>query len=192
MLAEAKPAGLTTAVTLAETCLRQAEEANNTRQVIQITLLQALIYRALGRTVAAFDAFDRALTLAEPNNLTRTFLDLGAPMAEFLQQLEPRVVSSTYVKRLLAAFVHKPLLPGRSDQTAHYVQRYGITPLTPRELELLALVAQRWTMKEMAEHLVISSNTVKRHLSNLYTKLGVHNRRQAVTRAREVGLLPTK
>ena len=65
-----------------------------------------------------------------------------------------------------------------------------MTPLTQRELDLLALLAQRLTVDEMAARLVISPNTVKKHMSNIYVKLGAGNRRQAVAKAIAAGLLP--
>jgi LuxR family maltose regulon positive regulatory protein len=131
------------------------------------------------------------LALGEPGGFTRTFLDLGAPMAELLEQFECHRGSSGYIKRLLAAFAGEPDMAGRRELTAQYVRLHGITPLTRRELELLALIEQRLTVAEMAEQLVISPNTVKKHVSNIYTKLGVNNRRQAATKAREAGLLPS-
>jgi LuxR family maltose regulon positive regulatory protein len=189
-LAEATPDSLATALELAETCLGQAEKAHNTRQVIQATALQALIRHRLRQPAQAFAALDQALTLGEPGGFTRTFLDLGPPMAELLQRFDRLRGSTPYLKHLLAAFVRELAPAGRHDQTAHYVQLHGITPLTQRELELLELVGHRLTVKEMAERLVISPNTVKKHLANIYSKLGAKNRRQAIAKAKEVGLLP--
>ncbi len=90
----------------------------------------------------------------------------------------------------LAAFASEPGAVAYSELMAQYAQQHGVAPLTQRELELLPLIAQRLTVAEIARDLVISPNTVKKHLSNIYTKLGVHNRRQAVVKALEVGLLP--
>ena len=117
-------------------------------------------------------------------------MDLGAPLLELLQQFERQRRPSPYVKRLLAAFARDLDPAGRRDLTAQYGQIYQITPLTQRELELLALLAQRLTIDEMAERLVISPNTVKKHVGNIYAKLGVNNRRQAIVKAQEAGLLP--
>jgi LuxR family maltose regulon positive regulatory protein len=192
LLAESSPTSLTAARQLAETCLRQAENVYNTRQVIQAAALQALVWRALQHTPEALAALDRALTLAEPRGFVRTFLDLGAPMAELLQQYERHSGehgASPYVRRLLAAFARELDTAAHQELAAQYVQLYGITPLTPRELELLDLMARRLTYREIAERLVISPNTVKKHVSNIYGKLGVRNRRQAIARAQEVGLL---
>lgn len=189
-LAAGTPESLATALELAETCLRQAEKAHNARQIIQVTALQALIRHRLRQPAKAMAALDQALILGEPGSFTRTFLDLGPAMAELLERFDQRRGSNPYVKRLLAAFARELAPAGRHDQIAHYVQLHGITPLTQRELEVLALVDQRLTVKEMAEQLVISPHTVKNHLSNIYSKLGVNNRRQAAAKARDVGLLP--
>ena len=96
---------------------------------------------------------------------------------------------SPYVRRLLAAFARELDATEDHDLKAQYVRLTGITPLTRRELELLDLLAQRLTYREIGERLVISLNTVKRHVSNIYGKLGVSKRRQAIVRAQEVGLL---
>ena len=177
---------------LAETGLRQAQAAHNPNRVAQAAALQALAWRAQRRTPEAFAALDRALALADPRGLVRTFLDLGASMAELLQQYERRSDgrgSSPYVQRLLAAFARE-LNPGEQpDLAAQYVQLYGITPLTRRELELLDLLAQRLTYREMAQRLVLSLNTVRKYVSNIYGKLGVGNRRQVIDKALEAGLL---
>ena len=191
LLAEATPASLVAARQLTETCLHQAENAHNTRLVIQAAALQALVWRALRRTPLALVALERALALAEPGGFVRTFLDLGAPLSELLQQFERQRRSTPYVRRLLAAFARELDTTARREMTSQYVRLHGITPLTQRELELLALVEQRHTVDEMAERLMISPNTVKKHLSNIYVKLGVNNRRQAVAKAIEVGLLPS-
>ena len=190
LLAAATPASLATALQLAETCLHQAENVHNTHQAIQVAALQALIWHALRRTTKAFETLDRALALAEPGNFVRTFLDLGAPMVELLQQFDHQRGPSPYIKRLLAAFTRELDPAGHRKLMAQYLQLSNITPLTQRELELLALVSQRLTIDEMAQRLVISPNTVKKHVYNIYTKLGVNNRRQAIARAKEVGLLP--
>jgi LuxR family maltose regulon positive regulatory protein len=143
----------------------------------------------LRRTAEAFSALERALTLAEPGGFVRTFLDLGAPMAELLREFALQNRKPKYVKRLLAVFAKEHDPAQRRALTAQYARLYGVTPLTPRELELLALVSQRLSIQEIAERLVISPNTVKRHANNIYTKLGVRNRRQAIAKAQELGLL---
>jgi LuxR family maltose regulon positive regulatory protein len=191
LLAEATPISLQAALQLADSGLRQAKEAHNTRQVIPLLALQALLWHTSRDTARAFSALEQALALGEPGSFTRTFLDLGAPMAKLLRQFERQRGSSAASKRLLAAFAGEPGMAERRELMAQYVRLHGITPLTQRELEMLALVERRLTVDEMAGRLVISPNTVKKHVNNIYTKLGVNNRRQAVAKAVEVGLLPS-
>jgi len=188
LIADATPASLTTAQQLAETCLRQAEEAHNTRQVIQILAVQALGQHALQQHQEATRALARALLLGEPGGFLRTFLDLGAPMAALLRTYRVPDDQARYVNRLLVAF-ETDNLAQRRDLTAHYTRLHGITPLTPRELEVLALVAKRLSLAEIAATLVISISTVKNHTHQIYTKLGVRNGRQAVAKAQELDLL---
>ncbi|MCB9097930.1 MAG: hypothetical protein H6632_00205 [Anaerolineales bacterium] len=192
LVAEATPDSLAHALQMAETCLHQAERAYNTRQIIKVTALQALIWSALRHTTKAFESLNRALILAEQGGFVRTFLDMGVPMMELLQQFDHQHDSSLDVKHLLATFAKELDTAGRRELTAQYVQLYNITPLTQRELELLELVDQRLTVAEMADRLVISPNTVKKHVSNIYTKLGAKNRREAIATAKEVGLLEVK
>jgi LuxR family maltose regulon positive regulatory protein len=192
LLAEATPSSLAAARQLAETCLGQAQAAHNTRQVIQAAALYALAWHAQRRTPEALGVLEQALSLAEPGGFLRTFLDLGVPMAELLRQYERRADerrSSSYIKHLLAVFARELDPAGRDELAAQYVQLYHITPLTKRELEMLDLIAQRLTYREIAERLVISPNTVKKHVSNIYGKLGVSNRPAAIAKAQESGLL---
>ncbi|MCB0090341.1 MAG: hypothetical protein KDE54_20700 [Caldilineaceae bacterium] len=120
----------------------------------------------------------------------RTFLDLGAPLAKLLRAYVAQHGASDYLNSLLAAFTQEYGSLQPIDLAAQYAQRYGITPLTPRELEVLVLVNQRLTQAEIANTLVISVGTVKNHTHNIYSKLGVRNGRQAVSKARTVGILP--
>lgn len=186
-LSDASRDSLRAALQLAETCLNQAESVANTHQVIQILARQALIWQALGHYAKALTALEQAMVSAEPGGFMRTFLDLGAPMAELLRHLERRRTPSPYMTRLLSAFALELDAPSPSPMVA---PSGNPTLLTPRELELLALIAQRLSVKEMAQRLQISPNTIKKHINSIYTKLEASNRRQAIARAEEEGLLP--
>jgi LuxR family transcriptional regulator, maltose regulon positive regulatory protein len=189
-LASATPAALATARELAATWLREAGDSHVPRQVIALLALQALLLQAVREPAAALAALARALALGEPHGFVRSFLDLGAPMAELLRQFERRQGPSVYARQLLAAFAGEPDATTNQAMTAQYMQLHGIPPLTRRELELLALLEQRLSAGEMAARLVISPNTINKHINSIYGKLGVNNRRQALARARELGLLP--
>lgn len=192
LFADGTPASLTAALRLARSCLAQAEEAHNTRQVITLLALQALVLQAARRPEEATRALGQALALGEPAGFTRSFLDLGSPMAALLRAYSAGHPQAAYARRLLAAFAGAP---GQASSAAlsHVTPALtATTPLTPRELELLVLIDQRLTIQEIAERLVISTNTVKRHTSNIFAKLGAGNRREACARARDMGLVPPR
>ncbi len=189
LLADGTPPALTAALQLAETCLEQAEGAYNSRQTITLLALQALALQGARRPEEAARALGRALTLAESGGLMRTFLELGAPMAELLRSYTASHPQFTYARRLVAAFAGEPG-QARLPTVAGAAMVAGAGALTPREGELLILLAQRLTVEEIAARLVISSNTVKKHVANIYAKLGAANRREASAKARALGLLP--
>ena len=111
LLAERSPGSLAAAQQLLAACLREAEAAHTTRQVIPLLALQALAWQAQGDKAAAVAALERALALGEPGGFMRSFLDLGAPMAALLQQHAAEHGPSAYVRQLLAAFARNPIRP---------------------------------------------------------------------------------
>jgi LuxR family maltose regulon positive regulatory protein len=115
-------------------------------------------------------------------------VDEGPPMARLLYQALSRGIAPDYVRRLLAAF---PVTePKDSDAVKTRAPNAElIEPLSERELEILELIAEGLTNPEIGSRLFIALNTVKGHARNIYGKLGVHNRTQAVVRARSLGLL---
>ena len=116
----------------------------------------------------------------------RIFVDEGPPMARLLYEAAARGVAPEYAGRLLAAFpAPEATLPSPDLPTAL------IEPLTERELEVLQLVAEGLSNQEIARQLFLALPTIKWHTSNIYGKLGVKNRTQAVARARALGALPT-
>ncbi len=131
------------------------------------------------------------MTLAQPGSFVRVFVDLGPNMAALLGRLAARGaagVSRDYVAQILQAFAatrsNPPPVKPPSPQPGM------IEPLTRRELEVLELLAQRMTAQEIAQKLVLSDQTVKRHRANIYQKIGVHSRRDAVAEAAALGILP--
>jgi LuxR family maltose regulon positive regulatory protein len=160
---------------------------NNTRQLIDILLLQSLVYQKQSKSDKALAALARVITLTEPGGFIRPFLDLGPEVAELLERLHKKGVAQAYIARILAAFpdytkVEKHL------QKASRVDSSLVEPLTPRELEVLALMAQGLTNKKIAHQLVISPGTVKQHAYNLFQKFQVSNRQQAVKRAYDLNI----
>jgi LuxR family maltose regulon positive regulatory protein len=123
----------------------------------------------------------------------RTFVDEGPAMASLLYEAAVRGIAPEYAHRLLAAFGDAPKHEGQSmmDQTSASVIRPSpvVEPLSEREVEVLALIAQGLSNREIADRLILAPSTVKVHTRNIYGKLDVHSRIQAVTRARELGML---
>jgi LuxR family maltose regulon positive regulatory protein len=111
----------------------------------------------------------------------RTFLDEGEPMAKLLYQAKTHSVGTGYAAELLATL-------GNASGSALPPAQLLIEPLTERELELLKLIEAGFSNQEIAAKLVISLPTVKRHISNIYTKLGASSRTQAVARGKELNL----
>ena len=195
LIAQEKPAE---ALRLLKRLLAAAEIAGRTGSSIELLALQALALQAVGDTADAVNSLARALSLAEPEGYVRTFADEGAPMAALL----PRVldgqrgrrsvtalpsVSREYVGRLLAA-IRAGISPPTTESPLEAASSL-VEPLSERELEVLRLIASGASNREVARKLFVSLATVKTHLNNIYRKLGVRSRTQAVARARESGLL---
>ncbi|MBN1979205.1 MAG: hypothetical protein JW918_17550, partial [Anaerolineae bacterium] len=161
-----------------------AEEGDCVEWNIRISVLQALAWRALGDTPSALDALERALALAEPGGYVRTFLDGGAAVAALLRQTKAQKAMPGYVDKLLAAFGE--MAP---DEVSHPGVALLIEPLTPREDEVLQLLAAGASNAQIAGELFITVNTVKRHITHILGKLEAENRTQAAMRARELGLV---
>jgi LuxR family maltose regulon positive regulatory protein len=172
------------ALAVLEPLLATAETARRLGSVIEISILQALALQAQGHVSSALVALEHALSLAQPENYVRTFVDEGEPMARLLYQAARRNLAPGYAGRLLGAFPASKSPPPRRESPAALVE-----PLSERELEVLALIAEGLSNQEIAQRLFISLRTVKWHASNIYGKLGVSNRTQAVARARALGVL---
>jgi LuxR family maltose regulon positive regulatory protein len=180
---------------------QQVKEArHNTRQLIDILLLQAVAYQKQDQTEKALASLERAVTLAHPGGWIRPFVELGSPMAGLLEELRQQGVVPESISQILAAFqttddadAHIRRLTTKASLDPSSVvggpSSALIEPLTNRELEVLELMAQRLTNKEIAAQLVISVGTVKQHAYNINQKLNVRGRRQAVAKATSLGIL---
>ncbi len=186
------------AIGLLERLLRAAEAGQRMGSVIEILYLQALAYDARGEMDLAIFALERALTLAEPEGYVRTFVDEGEPMMRLLQAAAEHKVLPDYVSNLLAAFERtkngaatqpSPSQPSHS-QPSHSQPSHSslIEPLSEREIDVLRLLRTELSGPEIANELMVSLNTMRTHSKNIYSKLGVNNRRAAIRRAEELGL----
>jgi len=174
------------ALALLEPLLPKMEQGGRTDLVIEIQLLKALAFQKQGDLGQALAALERALSLAEPGGFVRTFVDKAQPMARLLYAAAARGIAPEYTGKLLAAFPLSKATPPSPDLPTELVES-----LSARELQVLQLIAKGLSNKEIAQQLVLALPTVKWHTSNIYGKLAVKNRTQAVAKARTLGILPT-
>ena len=175
-----------------------AAAQGRTGSVIEIQALQALALAAAGDENAAVNTLAQALMLGCPQGYVRVFADEGAPMAALLawlvaaQKADHAVAPGVplgCLARLLRAFGEPPAAAGARQHAAAAVPGL-VEQMTARELEILALLVAGTPNPRIAEQLVVSLDTVKKDVSHLLGKLGAANRTEAVTRARELGLIP--
>jgi LuxR family maltose regulon positive regulatory protein len=185
-----------------------AEAGGRNGRLIEILGLQALALEAQDRPEEASAALSQAISLGRPEGYVRVFLDLGWPLYELLEQMvapgtapeTPRPpiegIAREYVRDLLDAFQQE-----REAQAERMAETASPSPpptgaladpLTERELEVLQLLAEGLSNKEIAERLIVAPSTAKQHLKNIYGKLDVHSRTQAVARGRELALLQAR
>jgi LuxR family maltose regulon positive regulatory protein len=159
---------------------------------ITIRVLLALACQELGDIQESRNHIERALSLAEPEGCLQPFLSLGKPAASLLGTFssqnpvsEQSIQNLRYMKTIVAAFsqVEQPA-PEQWEQKSQPVDS-----LTPREMDVLRLLAEGLSNREIAARLFLSPNTLRVYTTNLYSKLYVHNRTQAVIRARELNLI---
>jgi LuxR family maltose regulon positive regulatory protein len=162
--------------------LEAAQAVGRMGSAIKILALQALAFQAQDNLDGALSALERALSLAEPEGYVRTFVDEGEPMTRLLRRALSQGIAPNYVARLLAAF-------GQEVELTSPAMGSLVEPLSERELQVLRLLAEGKSNRDIGEELFIAVGTVKKHLSNIFGKLGVQNRTECAARARELGLI---
>ena len=168
--------------------LQAAGNMGRMRSIIRLMAQQAVAHYAGGDDERAVSVLSQALALAEPEGYIRTFLDEGERMTQLLYLAMDQGLAPEYIGKLLAeTFVHKK---DRKPMSKDEFPSTLIEPLSGREIEVLQLIAEGLSNREIAERLVISLSTVKGHTSKIYGKLDVYSRTQAVAAARQLGLLP--
>jgi LuxR family maltose regulon positive regulatory protein len=171
---------------LLDRLLRDAEAKARLGSVLEILMLRALALEAQGNRTSALSTLERALVRAAPEGYIRLFVDEGTPMLDLLRQAHTRSRVPGYVATLLSVFGEQPV----SDLPLPSVRPELLAePLTEREREVLSLLLEGASNREIARRLNVSVNTVKRHVYNLCSKLGVNSRTQAIARARTLNLL---
>ncbi len=183
---------INSALALLERLLIAAEEGKRLGSEIEISIQQALAFQAADNISKANNALERALALAEPEGFVRVFLDEGEVMLRLLNG--DFFAKNGYAKRIISLRKKekRPAAPPVSPEEAPLVEianRNLIEPLSERELQILRLIAGGLSNRDISERLSLALSTVKSHNQNIFGKLGVERRTEAVARAREKNLI---
>jgi LuxR family maltose regulon positive regulatory protein len=165
--------------------------------LVRVFALRALAYQAKGEILTAFVWLRQALELAEPENRVMSLVREGPAMENLLRLAKAKGISPSFTQRLLTVFEHRRATranPASIAQTRNVPEALNepealIEALSERELEILQHLNSYLSTPEIADLLVVSANTVRTHIKNIYGKLGVHGRSGAVKRGRELGLI---
>ncbi|HEY3368219.1 MAG TPA: LuxR C-terminal-related transcriptional regulator [Symbiobacteriaceae bacterium] len=166
---------------------RQVEAKGWADERLKVMVLQAVAFHAHGEKDKAVQLLSGALTLAEPSGFIRIFIDEGVPMARLLSEAAAHGIMPDYIGKLLAVFDAEER--ECEDKSDLFPAQPLIEPLSQRELEVLQLIAQGLSNREISERLFLALDTVKGHNRRIYEKLHVQRRTEALARARELGLL---
>jgi LuxR family maltose regulon positive regulatory protein len=166
---------------------QQAEAKGWANRLLRVMVVQSIALYAHGEKEKAVELLGEVLARAEPEGFIRLFVDEGDAMAELLSAAAAEEVRPDYVGKLLVAFTGEmkdvrltASVPGSS---------FLIEPLSQRELEILKLVAQGLSNREIGERIFLALDTVKGHNRKIFDKLQVQSRTEAVARAHALGLL---
>jgi len=167
--------------------IHRARASNWNAELIRLLGLQAVAFDALGDRTYAKAALLEALAIGAPGGYIWRWLDVGPGIEPLLRDLRgDHYTSQTFLPYL------DSLLDARQAAFGEQVQPQPgglLDPLTQRELEIMRLICQGYSNPEIASELVVTINTIKKHTSNIYGKLGVSSRTQAIARAHELNLL---
>jgi LuxR family maltose regulon positive regulatory protein len=174
---------------LLERLLKAAQLMGRQGDEIRYLVLSAMAHHYIGNTPTALDFLSKALNQARPQGYVRIFVDEGLPLEELLGEAISKDIAPDYARELLAAFPKDIFEANQFATQLSANQQLLVEPLSEREIDVLRLMAKGYKYKEIAEELVVSINTVRHHTRNVYSKLNVNNRLQAISRAEELHLL---
>ena len=167
-------------LSICDAILPFAESSGRNARVIELNLFKAVALAGQGQPSASQEALTKALRHAEPCGYIQIFYELRSAIIPLLQTAQEEGRYPKYINKILTAL-------GKNN--AGSFQQGLVDPLTQRELDVLQLMCQGYSNQAIAEQLIVSVNTVKKHTSNIYSKLGVRNRAQAVLKAKEIDLV---
>jgi len=185
LLAEGTDKSLKEAHTRLAELDEQMHRINRKSVRIDVLALLATVCNAQGEETSALEILQAALDLAEPGGWIRNFVDLGAPMLDLLERLNQAQPGTAFTQQALDACRAE----ARSGPSSRPSGQAPVTILTQREIEILPLLAEGLSNKEIAAGIFISPVTVKTHLQNIYKKLNARGRIEALKKAHELGLL---
>ncbi len=190
------------ALAVLESYRQQMEAKNWQDELLKVTVLQAVAHYAREERDKAAQRLGEALSMAEPGGFIRLFVDEGEPMRPLMTDCRLPILKSLphlngYLEKLLAVFPPRTIENPQSLRDAAQSQRDAapsaiqnpVEPLSQRELEILKLIAQGLSNREISERLFLALDTVKGHNRRIFDKLQVQRRTEAIARARELGLL---
>jgi LuxR family maltose regulon positive regulatory protein len=156
------------------------EKLDRVGSLIETLNLRALAFQAAKNPSKALTTLARALKLAKPEGYIRTFVDEGKPMESLLRLAQTKGISKSYAHKLLSAFT--------DNKTSAQPDQHLVDPLSKRELEVLRLIGEGLSNREIAQELVVAVSTIKTHVNHIYRKLDVNSRTQAVAKSQQLGL----
>ena len=188
LLAQGKYADVLTEL---ENLVYEHEQKGVNWYLLNLLPLQALALQALGREEDAMKVIDHCLSLAEPEGYVRIFVERGAPMQSLLQLASRQGIRTEYINKLLPAFKSRGLSKKPVITKTQPIEQGTalIEPLSERELQVLRLLQSAMTSEEISRELLISVNTARTHIRNVYGKLAVHGRIEAIQKAKELKLI---
>ena len=152
---------------------------------IRLQPIFALSLQALGQAEEALEVLEQCLAAAEPEGFIRMFVERGAPMAALLKSARENGLNIEYTTKLLASFN----LPEEAQNPTRTGGATLVEPLSEREMEVIRLLNSHLSVPEIANQMLIAPSTLRTHTRNIYQKLNVHGRLEALQKARDLGLL---
>ncbi len=172
--------------------LESAQTAGRKSRVLEIFILQAQVDQLQGDIPLALLSLQQALSLAEPEAYVRPFVDEGEPMASLLRKAIIQGIAPDYCAILLAAFSHEEHYEKDHERLPSFSSPFLKDSLTRQEWKTLRLLNTSLAIPQIAAELVVEVSTIRTHIKRIYSKLDAHTRREAVQKAKELGLLGTE